>query len=245
MNGFFSLAQRSRLYSAVSQRRSVRQFQGEPDVAQMSALHYAAARVCLPGVRILLGDTAPENLYRRLPMVTGITGTRRYAAVLVDENVPHAAIHAGISGEALILEAVSMGLGTCWVAFFKRGGVNVAMEEWEKAVAVIALGVPADTEGGRRRKPLQEICLGDPAAWPLWAFDAAECVRHAPSALNRQPWSLAYAGRTLQLSRAKFGTDLDMGIAMLHASLGVKDMPHEMRWGDGKEIASLIVEDEK
>ena len=34
-----------------------------------------------------------------------------------------------------------------------------------------------------------------------------------------------------------------MGIAMLHMSLGVGDKPHVIRWGEGKEVASLVAED--
>ena len=45
LNGFYSPAQRARFLAAVSVRASVRQFAGEPDVAQRSALNYAAARV--------------------------------------------------------------------------------------------------------------------------------------------------------------------------------------------------------
>ena len=45
------------------------------------------------------------------------------------------------------------------------------------------------------------------------------------------------------LSTARAGADLDMGIALLHMSLGVGEKEHIIRWGEGKEIASLIAED--
>ena len=243
LNGFFAPAQRERYLAAIPRRRSVRLYQGEPDVGQISALNYAAARVSLPGVRIALGEAPAASLYRNLPFVETIRGSRRYAALIVDESIPHAAIHAGISGEAFVLEAVSMGLGTCWVAAFKRGGVNVPLEEGEKVKAVIALGVPGDEGGPKKRKKLTEICSSDPTGWPLWAYNAAECVRIAPSAVNLQPWRLSFAGRTLILSANRSGASLDMGIAMLHMSLGVGDKPHVIRWGEGKEVASLVAED--
>ena len=94
-----------------------------------------------------------------------------------------------------------------------------------------------------KRKPLSQICVGDPTAWPLWAYHAAECVRRAPSAMNLQPWRIAFAGRTLLLKRAGFGGPLDMGIALMHMSLGVGDKAHVLRWGEGREIAALIAED--
>ena len=243
LNGFFAPAQRERFLAAIPQRRSVRLYQGGPDVGQISALNYAAARVSLPGVRIVLGEAPAAALYRSLPFVEILRGTNRYAAVIADESIPHAAVHAGISGEAFVLEAVSMGLGTCWVAAFKRNGVNVPLEAGEKVKAVIALGIPGDEGGPKKRKKLTEICSSDPAGWPLWAYNAAECVRVAPSAVNLQPWRLSFAGRTLMLSSARSGASLDMGIAMLHMSLGVGDKSHIIRWGEGKEIASLIAED--
>ncbi|MBR4540045.1 MAG: nitroreductase family protein [Clostridia bacterium] len=243
VNGFFSPAQIDKYSAAVPKRRSVRAFKGDPDIRQMSALHYAAARLALPGVRIALGEASAGDLYRRLPLVETIHGSRRYAAVIADKEIPHAAIHAGISGEAFILEAVAMGLGTCWVAAFKRGGVNVPIEEGEKVKAVIALGVPEEGVGPRKRKKLTEICASDPSNWPFWAYNAAEYVRIAPSAVNLQPWRLSFARRTLALSSARSNASLDMGIAMLHMTLGARDKPHVLRWGEGKEIAALIAED--
>ena len=245
LNGLLAPAQRERFLAAIPRRRSVRRYRGDPDVAQISALNYAAARVALPGARIALGEADSASLFRKLPFVDAVRGTRRYAALIVDDSYPRAHLHAGISGEAFVLEAVAQGLGTCWVAAFKRGGVDIPLEEGERVRAVIALGVPDDEGGPRKRKKLTEICSSDPTDWPLWAYNAAECVRIAPSAVNLQPWRLAFAGRTLVLGSARggAGAELDLGIALLHMSLGVGDKPHVIRWGEGKEIASLIAED--
>ena len=245
LNGFFSPAQRKRFLDAVNKRRSVRAYRSEPDVGQMSALSYTAARVCLPGVRIEIGDTDPALLYRRFPVVGGISGTGKFAAIIADERVPRAGLMAGISGEAFILEAAALGIGTCWVASFRRKEFFLPLNEGEKALAVTPLGVPNEVNAGRKRKKLSDLCVGDPAAWPLWAYHAAECVRQAPSALNLQPWRLSYAGRTLVLMKTpRGGSELDMGIALLHMSLGVGEREHTIQWGEGREIAALLMEDE-
>ena len=243
LNGFFAPAQRARFLAAVSVRRSVRRYSGPPDVAQISALNYAAARVCLPGVRIEIGEAEPETIFRRLPLVECVSGTSRYAAIIVREDEPRAYLHAGISGEAFILEAVSLGLGTCWLAAFKRGGITIPLKSGERVAAITPLGIAHEEAAARKRKKLTEICSGDPTAWPLWAYNAAECVRQAPSAMNRQPWHLSYAGRTLVLSRPNFSGPLDPGIALMHMSLGVGEKEHVIRWGEGREIACLIAED--
>lgn len=244
LNGFFAPAQRGRLLGAVGQRRSVRAYAGDPSVAQLSALNYAAARVCLPGVRIALGEAPAALLYRHLPFVPAISGTGRYAAVIVNEQAdPHAGIHAGISGEAFVLEAAALGVGTCWALAFKRKHADLPLQAGERVAVVIALGVPAREETGpRKHKKLAELCADDPSIWPLWAYNAADCVRQAPSALNRQPWRLSFSGRTLLLTQTG-GTALDMGIALLHLSLGMGDRPHEIRWEGGRDVASILSED--
>lgn len=249
LNDFYSPAQRARFLNAVSKRRSVRAYKSEPDVAQLSALQYAAARVCLPGVRIEIADMPPELLFRRLPVVGGITGTEKFAAVIADTSVPRAGLLAGVSGEAFILEATGLDVGTCWVASFRRKEILLPLEENEKVLAVTPLGIPNEVPAGRKRRKLTEICAGDPASWPLWAYNAAECVRQAPSAVNLQPWRLDYAGRTLMLFKSSGLSSaatlpLDLGIALLHMSLGAGDTPHTLYWGEGKEIASMVVEEE-
>ena len=246
INSFFTPAQRARFYAAVSRRESVRTFISAPDGETLSALQYASARLCLPGTRIEIRECDEKKLYGAMPFVETIMGTSCYAAFIVDTGVPHAMEHMGISGEAFILEAVSMGLGTCWVAgTYHRSAVDAELNENEKIVAITPLGVPADMGNKeRKRRNLRDICFTAPDQWPLWAYNAAECVRIAPSGINLQPWKLNYAGRTLQLMKRPFmGSALDMGIAMLHMSLGVQDKEHLVYWGDGREVATLLAED--
>lgn len=246
LTNFYSPAQRARFYAATGRRESVRTFIAPPDEAQMSALQYASARVCLPGCRIEFGACEDKKLYRAVPVVDTIIGTSCYATFVVDDSVPHAATHMGISGEAFILEAVSLGLGSCWVAgTFRRSAVDVPLNAGERIAAITPLGVPAEEKmKERKRKALHEICTTKPEDWPLWAYNAAECVRIAPSAINLQPWKLSYAGRTLQLMKnGLLNRELDMGIAMLHMSLGAQDKEHIIRWGEGKEVATLLAED--
>lgn len=243
LNGFLSPAQRERLLSAVTKRRSIRVFSPLEDVALKSALHFTAARLSLPGVRIVIGEGDPEKLFHHLPVVGGVTGTGLYAAVIADEGEPLSHLHAGICGEAFVLEAVSLGLGACWLGFFKENGLYIPMEEYEKVMAIIAVGIPQGEPRALKRKTLTEICYGDSAAWPLWAYNAAESLRLAPSAINRQPWRLAFAGHTLALFARPFASDLELGIALLHLSLGLGETAHEVRWGEGKEVAMIVAED--
>lgn len=246
LEGFYTQSQRSRFYAAVSQRRSVRAFMAPPDVAQLSALAFSAQRLALPGVRMELGECEDKKLYRSMPFVDTIVGSGRYVALIVDRQAPDAALYAGVSGEALVLEAVSLGLGTCWVGgTYRKSAVQTPLKDGEYLAAIIALGVPARERHVKRapRKKLTDICLSDPTGWPMWAFNAAECLRMAPSALNRQPWRLSFSGRTIQLEKTAFAGTLDMGIALLHLSLGVGDREHLIRLCGGHPVATLYSED--
>lgn len=243
LTGFYSAAQRARFLQATSQRFSVRSFTGEADAAKKTALLYAAEKVALPGVRLVIGHGEEEKLYKKLPMVPVISGTGQYAAVVADMSVPYAAYHAGISGEAFVLEVVSLGLGACWIGSFKKDGLDLELSKTEKVLALIPFGTFNGKAAKRKRKKLTAICSGNPTDWPLWAYNAAECVRNAPSAINLQPWHMSFAGRTLMLSKKGLGTKLDLGIALLHMSLGVEEKEHLIRWEDGKYVASLLAED--
>lgn len=237
--------QRERLRAAIAQRTSVRAYIGPPDVAQLSALSFSAARLSVPGMRIELGEAQDSRLYRSVPFVDTIIGSGCYAAVIVSRDAPHGLLYAGACGEALVLEAAALGLGSCWVSgTFRRKAVELALSENERVAAVIALGEPAREKHKRTpRKKLTDICTQDPTGWPLWAYDAAEAVRVAPSAINRQPWRLSFAGRTLQLERAGLAGDLDMGIALMHLSLGVGAREYVLRLGEGRVVATLCSED--
>ena len=243
LNAFFSTAQRTRYLSAIPHRYSCRSFSEALDISHISALSYAAQRVCLPGVRIVI-DECTDDLFFGLPIVGRIKGMTRCAYIIADMNEPRAALHAGISGEAFILEAAAMNVGTCWVSgSYRRSAVTVDLNEGEKILAVTPLGLPENQAPARSRKKLSQICLGNPTDWPLWAYHAAEAVRAAPSAVNMQPWKLSYAGHALQLLTNGKVNSLDLGIAMLHMEAATEGRKHLWEWGEGKTVAHLIVED--
>ena len=246
LNDFFSPAQRERFLAAVNQRRSVRAYRKGPDLEQLGALNFAAARVCLPGVRIVLAECG-ESLFVRVPVFGGISGAKRCACIFVKKQQPHAMTLAGISGEAFVLEAQSMNVATCWVSgTYRRKLVPVEPEEDEKLAALIALGTAAPESPGtkRRRKALADICLSPPADWPHWAYQAAEAVRQAPSAVNLQPWRLNYSHEVLRLL-CKRPDSLDAGIAMLHAEAAVSPQDRHWEWGEGNCTAHLLVTEKK
>ena len=156
----------------------------------------------------------------------------------------------GYIGEALVLEATHLGLGTCWVGGLFNGHVASRLANTaagERVYAISPLGTPIGhitlkervVMGGARAKHRLEPDAFAPAnaTWPQWARSALPPVRIAPSAMNRQPWRFALDGdgSTLELSYEgdlgiRVTKRLDCGIAMLHAELGMATSGVTGRW---------------
>lgn len=237
--GFYTAAQLARWHGVLPRRFSCRVFSGQPEVSQLAALEYAAQRCALGGVRIALSARDAGDLVIPLPLFPRFEGVGRYAAVFTRPGTETARLLAGVSGEAFALELAAMGLSGCWItANYRRHVAHALAREGEKLAAVIPFGVPADPEGARhrRRKPLSAFCQDDPAGWPLWAYQAAEAMRSAPSAANRQPWKISYAGNTLSF-HGKHLNSIDTGIAVLHLESAAHAMDRSWRLArDGKSL---------
>lgn len=184
-----------RLFRAIPARRSTRVYHPEPlDEGDLDSLVALADDISVfDDVRIDVVEKVPDRFF------SGIVGSyfeiKGAPTAIVMSAVgkgERAAWHAGYLGEALVLEATSRGIDTCWVGGSYRSAVarqTVGLEA--RPIVVIALGHGAEDEPKRvRRRDLDSIAPGVDE-WPPWARVAAECVRVAPSSMNRQLWELA------------------------------------------------------
>ena len=82
----------------------------------------------------------------------------------LDENSPHPELKliirdATIAIEHIVLEAESLGLGTCWVAWFNQEDIrpilNIPSDKY--VVGIIPVGYPDETPNPRPRKSLKDI----------------------------------------------------------------------------------------
>lgn len=64
-----------------------------------------------------------------------------------------------IALEHIALVATELGLGTCWIGAFNEKKIKELLEIPEdlRVVAIMPVGVPAESPGPRPRKPLEEI----------------------------------------------------------------------------------------
>jgi len=233
----------TRWYDAIGRRRSRRQFLAgralAPDV--LSSLEAVCREFRpFPAARAVLVSEPVDDVFRGIIGSYGkIRGAPAFVALIGDTENASVQEQTGFTGEGIVLEAVSLGLVTCWVAMFRRDRVTrmVDLRPGERILAIVpvgnapgaaTLGEKLLTGFGRthRRLPLEKLVTGfDMAAAPDWVKAAVEAARLAPSATNRQPWGFRTGGNGLTVFIRTGGLDLsvskrlDCGIAMLHVTV--------------------------
>lgn len=246
-------------FEAIAVRRSRRRYtpRAVPQAA-LGALRELCERFRLaPGARVALVEGSGGVFTGLGDSVGGaygrVEGAPWTAAIVAPDG---ADVEAGYVGEALVLEATRLGLGTCWVAgMFDRDAAARLADPGpgERVVAVTPVGYPLERKAmverlmsaavrSAARRQVEDIAPGlvrtGGASWPAWAVSAVEAARLAPSGANRQPWRFRLDGSGLVLATAAdayWTAPIDCGIAMLHAELGAL---HEGVRGDWVRLQS-------
>jgi nitroreductase len=226
---------------AIDERHSVRSYQKRPVREEALQSIEGLLRGFSPLCRHARGHLVVQNASR---LFTGFLGpfgkiSNAPAAVVFagEFHLPRYMEAVGYLGEGIVLEATSLGLGTCWIAgSFSRDRTlaRIRLNPGWKVVAVTPLGYESrhTTLGDMAlkalaksdsRKPLSEIVTGLPRPrWPRGLKGALEAAQWAPSARNAQPWRFRVDrdGVALSTDSGDVNLDsmkrLDCGIAMLH-----------------------------
>ena len=243
-------------YDVIARRVSRRRYaprQVPADVRERLAASCAELGVS-DGARACLVDDAGQTLFTGLiggygrvagaPLAAAFVGRERGEG---DDDGAESAV--GYLGQAFVLEATHLGLGTCWIAgsFDKeRAAQLVALEPGERVVAVTPLGYPtARQPGGERlfrtmvkassRASVEKLAPGIlDGGWPQWAVTAVHAARLARRGTNRQPWRFRWDGDSLVLSRAEklyWTAPIDLGIARLHVRASARRTTASMGCG--------------
>ena len=84
-------------------------------------------------------------------------------AVLAElqERIPTTLLNVAIAVEHIVLEAVELGLGSCWVRLFDENKVKQALDLDNNlcVVALLPVGVPDEELDARPKLPLSSIIL--------------------------------------------------------------------------------------
>ncbi len=191
-----------------------------------------------------------------------VSGAPCYLAFIGQMDSARVQECVGYTGEALVLEATSLGLSTCWVGgLFKPGVVSarLGLGENEKVIGISPVGYPTAKPsltdrtfkaiaGSARRMSLEKLVEGGrvPEGGVKTAIEAA---RLSPSANNRQPWRFRADGRAITIltdndrKEWKISRRLDCGIAMLHFELGARaaGLVGEWEFREAPEVARYVL----
>lgn len=196
-----------------------------------------------------------------------VTNAPHYIVFIEDSERSNSTVAAGYIGEGVILEATSLGLGTCWIGgFFRESRVleQVHLEENESIISITPIGYISDDlnlsqrlmksfSGNHRRKDLNKIVEGELDNIPPWMQTALNAARIAPSARNRQPWRFVIEEDAITVKSTSVRDEswissfLDCGIAMLHLELGarIEGVNVEWEWKNKPLVATLVLKKEK
>lgn len=147
-------------------------------------------------------------------------GVQNYV-VLAGPDRPETGERIGRCGADFMLFAQTLGLNTWWVGgTFSRGGVGKHVPKGEKLLGLIALGYGADQGRPHKSKKPEEIA-GYSGDWPAWFTAGVEATLLAPTALNKQAFSIRGEGRRVSMTcdNGVF-SGVDLGIGKYHFELG-------------------------
>lgn len=199
---------RNEWYDAVFARRSRRQFDGRPlDPAHLRRIE----EVCegfrpWPAVRSVLVAERPDAILTGAIGSYGkVKGAAAYVAFIGDMDSPTVQESVGYMGEGVILEATTLGVGTCWIGgYFKPEAVaaQVGTGTGERVLAVTPLGYTPEAwtleerlmvalAGSARRKLVGGHI---PRPCPV-GMAQPRLGSRTPCALGRQPPALAVCFR--------------------------------------------------
>lgn len=178
------------------------------------------------GRRFLSGFKASYGMISGRPSMITLVG---------NPSDPELKRKIGYYGEFLVLECVSLGLGTCWLSgTFDRQECRKAIQlaEAEELVCVIAVGlVPNNktikenliSQMGKSKPSFEELLSEKDSTPPLWVARGIEAARFAPSAVNKKPTAYRFLKNEVFVYAAKKNRDneeIDLGISMAHFQLG-------------------------
>ena len=226
----FELKLEKSWYDAMHRRSSVRAYTGAPDKEQLSRLGVLCRKLSWQGITV--------RMFKGPGLKSQIKGTDVYAVIVAKKGTPMEL--EGFMGEALVLEATAMGLGTCWLGAGYYPDVisrNVNLQNDEAVHCVIAIGKCNPPAFAPKRKELVKLCGKTEAELDklgVWQKEAVLAARLAPSAVNLQPWKIEADTMSVSILEAstiyKKYAPLDRGIAMLHAAVGAYHAGREAVW---------------
>lgn len=181
------------LFQAMQNRRSIRAYSDEVVSQEQLLQVLEAGRVAPswenkqcwsyivvsdPELKSRLGEAAHYNpdhsAYEKATYVLVLCANPRLSGNM--ESKPYYMTDAGITLQHVVLAATALGLGTCWVGWFKEEPIKelLGVPENMRVVAITPLGYPAENPGPRPRKALDKIAFENTWGQPLNSIERKE-----------------------------------------------------------------------
>lgn len=210
------------IQEAMAKRHMVRQYTDKP---------------IPPDTAELLNQRIAENNQKynlHLALVTGNSdGIGSMAKLLLSKTVNNYIILAGMDapgldeklgycGADLILYAQTLGLNTWWIGgmFHSKGALKNLCNKDVRVNGVIAIGYGQTQGVPHKSKTAEEISEYDGDA-PQWFKDGITALLYAPTAMNRQPYTVKGVGNQVSISAGNgHFSGIDLGIGKYHFETG-------------------------
>ena len=170
-------------------------------------------------VRLVTDDESAFNAALRLVLAKGV---RNYFVLAGTQGAQGATLHErlGMASAEIMLRCQTLGLNTWWVGgTFSRKAV-AATVPGEVMVGVVAVGYGATQGKPHKSKAPAEVSSYEGEA-PAWFTSGVEAALLAPTALNRQAFTLRGAGDVVEASYAPGAfSGEDLGLVKYHFELG-------------------------
>ncbi len=209
------------IQEAMKARHTVRRYLDRPLSAEATEL--LCARIAQNnrehGLCMALATQSDDGL-GALAKLLG-RGVNNYI-VLAGDDAPGLDEKLGYCGADLILYAQTLGLNTWWIGgmFHARGALRHLEARDAHVNGVIAVGYGSTQGAPHKSRPASEISSYQGEA-PQWFLDGVEALLLAPTALNRQAYTVRGEGRRVSLAcdSGRFA-GVDLGIGRYHFELG-------------------------
>lgn len=147
-------------------------------------------------------------------------GVRNYI-ILAGKDAPDTEEKLGYCGTDVMLLAQTLGLNSWWIGgTFSKSGAKKNAPEAEKIIGIIAVGY-GEVQGVPHKSKSPEDVSEYYGTAPEWFTDGVKTSLLAPTALNRQAFSIKGNGNKVSLSyKSGMLSDTDRGIVKYHFELG-------------------------
>lgn len=173
------------------------------------------------GLRIEFRESSRKVFTSPMMKLIGWKGDPGYI-VLAGKDTYELDENCGYYGEKLVLYLQSIGLNTCWVGMFKKGGLDIVLSADERPVITIAVGYGNDSGKPHKSKSISEICdVSDMSEEFRNGVDAALA---APTAVNQQKFKISSVDGQPVITADGKGPfiKVDLGIVKYNFEVGYK-----------------------